>query len=238
MSLAPKEFYARLNSLIAEMPDLANGPITLEVHQWLGRAAALVELTGDWINFHQLKVYSQNLGGPLRETNAQAIATIVYEAHAKAELNAPAAVRGTFIAAGHTFDAFAAVGNILKTAQTDILFVDAYADETVLFDYAVLAPENVTVRVLAEAYYKQSLKPAAARWGQQFGNRHLLVRIAPDKALHDREIFIDGNKAWSVGQSLKDLATRSLTALSLVDADLGARKIAAYRDIWNASQSL
>ena len=125
----------------------------------MGRAAALVELTGDWINFHQLKVYSQNLGGPLRETNAQAIATIVYEAHAKAELNAPAAVRGTFIAAGHTFDAFAAVGNILKTAQTDILFVDAYADETVLFDYAVLAPENVTVRVLAEAYYKQSLKP-------------------------------------------------------------------------------
>jgi hypothetical protein len=81
------------------------------------------------------------------------------------------------------------VGNILKTAQTDILFVDAYADETVLFDYAVLAPENVTVRVLAEAYYKQSLEPPPGD-GDSSSGSHLLVRIAPDKALHDREISL------------------------------------------------
>ena len=148
-------------------------------------------------------------------------------------------VQGTFIAAGHTLDAFAAVSNVLKTAKTDILMVDAYADEKVLTDYAVLAPENVTVRLLTEAHYKLSLKPAAERWVQQCGaSRPLYIRVALNKKLHDREIFIDGAKAWSVGQSFKDLATKSPSGLSLQEGELGARKIAAYQDIWDASTPL
>ena len=183
---------------------------------------------------------AQQLSNPaMRYTNAHTIAVCVQQALAQAELYAPAAVRGTFIAAGHSFDAFAAVGNVLKTAKTDILMVDGYADEKVLTDYAVLAPEGVTIRLLTESRYKHSLKPAAERWAKQFGTlRPLLVRLAPDKKLHDREIFIDGDKAWNVGQSFKDLATRSLTALSLADAELGARKIAAYQDIWSNSTPL
>jgi len=37
---------------------------------------------------------------------------------------------------------------------------------------------------------------------------------------------------------LKDLAKKSLTGLSLQEKDLGARKIAAYEGIWNASTPL
>lgn len=239
MSITPEELYARLGSLVAEMPDLANGPITPEIHQWLGRAAALVESTGDLANLIQLRVKAQSLNGVLRANNAQAIAAIVHEALAKAELNAPAAVRGTFIAAGQTFTAFAAVGKVLGTATSDILMVDPYADEKVLTDYAVLAPDNVTVRLLAEGHYKKSLKPAAEHWVRQFGTtRPLFVRLAPPKRLHDREILIDGNKAWSLGQSFNKLAERSLTALALMDAELGALKIAAYEDVWDASTPL
>lgn len=221
------------------MPDLVNGPITLEMNQWLGRAAALVELTCDVVNSAQLKVCAQGLDSVLRESNAQAIAVCVYEALAKAELNAPASVKGTFIATGHTFDAFAAVGNVLKRAKTDILIVDPYADETVLSNYVILAPEGVTVRLLTEANYKLSLKPAAEHWVRQFATkRPLHVRLAPNKALHDREIFVDGSEAWNVGQSLKDLAKKSLTGLNLQEGNLGARKIAAYEGIWNASTPL
>ena len=221
------------------MPDLAKGPITQEMNQWLGRAAVLVESTGDIANFAQLKVCAQGLNTILRESNAQAIAAVVYQALAKAEVNAPADVKGTFIATGHTFDAFTAVGNVLKRAKTDILIVDPYADETVLSDYVILAPEGVTVRLLTEANYKLSLKPAAEHWVRQFAtNRPLHVRLAPNKALHDREIFVDGAEAWNVGHSLKDLAKKSLTGLSLQEKDLGARKIAAYEGIWNASTPL
>jgi hypothetical protein len=221
------------------MPDLIDGPITQEMNQWLGRAAALVELTGDVVNFTRLKVSAQGLNSVLREENAQAIAAVLYEALAKAELNAPADVKGKFIAAGHTFDALMAVGNVLKRAKTDILVVDPYANETVLSDYVILAPENVTVRLLTEANYKQSLKPAAERWVQQFGTqRPLEVRLAQNKALHDREIFVDSTEAWNTGHSLKDLAKKSLTSLSLHERELGTRKIAAYQDIWNASTPL
>src|SRR5262249_56687865 len=105
------------------MPNLTQGPITHEINQWLGRAATLVESTGDLANLLQLRVYAQNLESVLRAQNAQGIAAIVHEAFARAELKAPAAVKGTFIAAGHGFDAFAAVGNVFKTARTDILMV-------------------------------------------------------------------------------------------------------------------
>ena len=79
-----------------------------------------------------LRVVSQNLLGVLREANAHTIAVIVHEALAKAELNAPATAQGSFIAAGSTFDAFAAVGKVLAEAKTDVLMVDPYADEKVL----------------------------------------------------------------------------------------------------------
>ena len=46
-SLTPEQLYLQLGSLVTEMPDLGSGPITREMNQWLGRAAALVEATGD-----------------------------------------------------------------------------------------------------------------------------------------------------------------------------------------------
>jgi hypothetical protein len=43
-------------------------------------------------------------------------------------------LRGAFIAAGHGFDAFAAVGKALGTATADVFIVDPYADAKLLTD--------------------------------------------------------------------------------------------------------
>lgn len=43
MPLTPEALYLQLGSLVAEMPDLENGPITQEMNRWLGRAGALVK---------------------------------------------------------------------------------------------------------------------------------------------------------------------------------------------------
>jgi hypothetical protein len=220
--------------LVAEMPDLARGPITPETNRWLGRAAALVELTGDTANFVSLKVASQNLATVLRETNAQTIAVIVQQALAKAEVNAPATSQGTFIAAGSTFDAYAAVGKTLAQAKTDVLMVDPYADEKVLTDYAALAPDTIAVRLLTDkASHKNTLKPAAERWLQQFGPaRPLEVRLAAARTLHDRLILVDGKTAWTLGQSFNKLAERAHTSLVRLPPEAGAEKIAAYEAMW------
>ena len=182
MSLSPEELYLQLGNLIAEMPDLAHCPITSEVNRWLGRAQALVEDVIDSSEVTTLKVACQNLSIPnLRAMNAQTIASIVYHALAEAELIAPARVQGTFIAAGGTLDAYAAVGRVLGMAKTDVLLVDPYAGWKIVTQYAALAPESAVVRILADAaYYKDPLKPAAERWAQQFGKARasLEVRLA------------------------------------------------------------
>ena len=100
MSLTPEALYFQLGSLVAEMPDLAHGPITPAMNQWLGRAVALVEATGNVSDTIALKTAVQFLAAPpVRELNAQHIAATLYAALAKAELKAPAAVQETFIAA-------------------------------------------------------------------------------------------------------------------------------------------
>jgi hypothetical protein len=239
MAHTPEAIYLQLGQLVAEMPDLATGPITREMNEWMGRAVALVELV-DRLDTIPLKVACQTLNSGIRDSNAQTIAAIVHQALAKSELNAPASARGAFIVAGDKFDAFAAVGKVLEMANAEVLMVDPYADAKALTDYAVLAKENVSVRLLSDAAdYKASLRPAARHWTHQFGAlRPLEVRLAPAKALHDRLIQVDGSTVWVVGQSFKDLATRSHTSIVRMDPDSAALKIAAYTVLWQTSTPL
>jgi hypothetical protein len=242
MPLTPEELYLQLGSLVAEMPDLAHGPITPEVNRWMGRACALVKQVDPFkVEFSTVASACQHLLGPLRETNAQTIAAVVHHAFAIAELNAPARVQGAFIAAGHTLHAYAAVGKVLGTATSDVLMIDPYADEKAVTEYALLAPEAVTIRLLADkAGHKQTLKPAAERWFQQFGNSRapLEVRLAPAKTLHDRLIIVDGIRAWGLGQSFNKLAERAHTSLVRMDDETAGLKIAAYLKMWQAATSL
>jgi hypothetical protein len=117
--------------------------------------------------------------------------------------------------------------------------IDPYADAKVT-DYAILAPENVSVRLLADqADHKKSLKPAVERWVQQFGSaRPLTVRLAPAKTLHDRAILVDNDTAWALGQSFNKLAERAHTTLIRMESESGALKVAAYAAIWRTALPL
>jgi hypothetical protein len=108
-------------------------------------------------------------------------------------------------------------------------------------DYAVSAPESVTIRVLTDAaYHKQTLKPAVERWAQQFGQSRpaLEARLAPGKTLHDRLIIVDEATVWSMGQSFNKLAERSHTSIVRVDAGTASLKIQAYAKEWQAATPL
>ncbi|MEK2602051.1 hypothetical protein [Burkholderia arboris] len=241
MSLDPESLYVHLGRLVETMPDLNRpGPTSPETNQWLGRAAALVEATGDAGDLIALKVASQNLDTSLREMNVQTIAAIVHRALARAELQAPAAAQGAFIAVGESFSAFAAVSKVLATAQQNVLIVDPYADAKVLTDFAVLAPEGVLVRVLSDAgSVKASLQPAAESWIKQYNTaRPLEVRLAAAKSLHDRLITVDDTQAWTLTQSLKDFAARSPATIVKVDAETAGLKIGAYAAIWHGAAPL
>jgi hypothetical protein len=113
---------------------------------------------------------AQHLAGLGRKHNAQQILAVIHQAFEKAALASPASAQGTFIPIGHTFTAFTAVGKVLQIAKSEVLIVDRYTDEKVLTDYAVLTPQNVTVRLLTgRASHSASLVPTVRSWEKQNG---------------------------------------------------------------------
>lgn len=228
----PETLYRQLGRLIEAMPKLAVYPIPKEVHEWAGRAYALVSMVSatDAIFF---KTAVDRLSTAAAQSGADEIAAIVYRALAIAETRAPAGARGSFIPAGNRFDAFAAVSKVLQTATSDVLIVDPYMDETALTEFGTAVIDKISLRLLTDrATVKATLRPAAARWVQQNGaSRPLSVRVAPPKTLHDRAIFIDHKTAWTLTQSLKDFADRAPGEIIRAD-DTAALKIAAYESVW------
>jgi hypothetical protein len=88
-------------------------------------------------------------------------------------------------------------------------------DAKTLTDYAVLAPHNVLVGLLAhQADHKKSLESAARRWAQRFGGaRPLAIRLAAAGTIHDRLIVVDRATVWGLGQPFSALTKRARTSL-------------------------
>ena len=231
----PLTLYSMVGYLIGEKPDFSgDGPLSPEQNAWLGKACALVEQGGDHADIVVTKVAAQNMAGPLRAQNAQAIEVILHRTLAIAELKLPASAQGAFIPAGNAFSALAAIGKVLTTATSDVLIVDPYMDEKTLSEYAVLAPENVTLRLLADqSSHKAALKPAVAAWKAQYATkRPLEARVTPPKAIHDRLVIVDGKTAYTLTQSLNAFAKRAPASVVRVDPETAQLKITAYAAIW------
>ncbi len=236
MRVDPETLYREIGRLIESMPDLTEHPVPAETHLWVGRAYRLVEQIGIGADAPLFTVAVNSLGTTDRFNAAHQIKATIYRAFAVVEAQAPAHVRGAFIPVGGSFDAFAAVAKVLKTATQDVLIVDPYLDEVVLTEFAETVPRGVRLRLMADQKnYKPTLLTAAARWAKQHGAaRPLAVRLAPPRSLHDRALFVDGKVAWTLTQSLRDLATRSPAEIIRSD-DTAALKIPAYEAVWQSA---
>lgn len=202
---------------------------------WLGRASVLVAEVGNMTDVAIINVAVSNFYSD-EHRNAQTIISVVHRALARAELNAPATMQGSFIAAGNTVDAFAAFGKAVSPAKTDVLIVDPYMDAVALTDFAVLVPDGVPIRLLADKHdHKPTLEPAVRRWPTQFNTRPLEARLSPPRSLHDRLILVDGKDVWNLSQSLNAIANRAHASISRFDADTAAMKLAAYEELWQSA---
>jgi hypothetical protein len=185
-------------------------------------------------------VAADNLVNTLRETNVHTVLSVLNRALARAEMSAPVATQGAFIPVGAQFDVFQAVGKVFAAGNADILVVDPYIDETVLTQFAGLARDRARVRLLGDERFRDCgarLLAAIRAWAAQYGSlRPVEARRAAPRALHDRLIILDnGSEAWSVGQSIKDIAKTSPTAFIRLPTDVAVEKTAYYDDLWTAS---
>ena len=186
---------------------------------------------------HHLNTFQNHL---YREASAERIAGLLYRALATVEVEVPASFAGTFIPAGNTFDAMAAVSRMFASTKIELLIVDPHLDEKIFTEFALLAPDGVKLRLLCDAAgYKPTLVPALKKWTQQNGaTRPAEVKIAPARTLHDRLVVVDRTLVWSVGQSFNALAVRAPTSFVKTDPETAALKISAYEDIWNNANFL
>lgn len=247
MKMDPEALYVQLGRLVAAMPPLNVVPQPTDAVQWIARAIALAMFVDD-AEAKTIKSNMDSLWSSLyrgtdkyavdsRSSHADAIVRAIYRVLARAEVAAPAAAQGAFIPAGNAFDAMAAVGKVLGSAKQDLLIIDPYMDEKVLTDFAAMAAEGVTVRLLADQQsVKQTLKPAAARWTRQYQQvRPMQARLAAPRSLHDRLIVVDKSVAWVLTQSFNAFAARSPASIIRADDETAALKVAYYEAIWNAA---
>lgn len=236
--MSAEGLYAQLRELADTEPDLSQS--SPEVARWLGRLHQAVFESGGGPDIGMLKVASDGMGGALDGFNARSIRNILYRALAKVERQLPAAAQGGFVAAGDVYDALTLISSALENATERALIVDPYAGPEVLASYALMIPERMQVDLLgAEGRIKDSLKPAAEAWIQQYGEkRPFRIRCVDKSLLHDRLLIIDDKEAWDVSQSLNALAKRSPATIAKSRPDQAAMKVEAYAPLFDGATPL
>jgi len=102
---------------------------------------------------------------------------------------------------GQIFDAYVFVSDLIKSAQSNIVLIDNYVDESVLL---LLSKRNKDV--LATIYTKgisQTLQQDIDRHNLQYEPIEFQIRLA----VHDRFLIID-DVVYHIGASLKDLGKK------------------------------
>ncbi|WP_143738334.1 phosphatidylserine/phosphatidylglycerophosphate/cardiolipin synthase family protein [Erythrobacter colymbi] len=237
----PTEALNRARSLIQTEPNYRKvgetSQVLPETLKWLGQLGALIDamkLVKEGVDFSLAQRMLVSSRGSQGGAEIQAV---LYRVLAHAEIRAPTAAQGAFVAAGEEVNAYGAIAKILESAQQNLLVVDPYLDATFVTDFLAATPEGVVINALADASsVKTTLLPAAQRWNGQFGDtRPLNVRLAPARSLHDRLIIVDETVVWSLTQSIKDFAKRAHAAVLKVDDETGRLKFEAYSLAWNGA---
>ncbi|HUZ60041.1 MAG TPA: ORF6N domain-containing protein [Hanamia sp.] len=100
------------------------------------------------------------------------------------------------------FDAYKFIADIIRKAQTSILLIDNYIDDTVLTLFCK-SRKNVNVIIYTKNISKQLTLDLA-----KFNAQYEPVIIEEFKDAHDRFLVIDDKDLYHIGASLKDLGRK------------------------------
>ena len=103
---------------------------------------------------------------------------------------------------GQIYDAYELVIDIIKTAQSKIVIIDNYIDDTIL---KMLQKKNKNVQAIILTSQNCNLtKLDIKKFNEQYG----VLQIAKTDKFHDRFIIIDNKELYHCGASLKDLGKK------------------------------
>ena len=118
---------------------------------------------------------------------------------------------------GQIYDAYSFVNDLLKLANSEIVLIDNYIDETVFTLFSKYP--NINFTIYTSTISKQ-LKLDFEKYSKQYKN----ISLKTFKSSHDRFLIIDKKEIYHLGASLKDLGKKwfafskmSLNSLNLDD---------------------
>ena len=103
---------------------------------------------------------------------------------------------------GQIYDAYRLINNIIKKANSKILIIDNYIDDTVL-EMLTKKRKNVEAVILTSNNSKISRLDI-----QKFNEEYPKLKIAKTNQFHDRFIIIDDKEIYHCGASLKDVGKK------------------------------
>ena len=115
---------------------------------------------------------------------------------------------------GQVFDAYQFASDIIRSAESSVILLDNYVDDTVLILLGK-RKNNVTAKIYTKAISNQ-LRLDVQRYNSQYPP--IEVELFPDA--HDRFLIIDQTELYHIGASLKDLGKKWF-AFSRMDIEVG-----------------
>lgn len=103
---------------------------------------------------------------------------------------------------GQVFDAYAFVANLIKSAQTSIVLIDNYIDETIL---TLLSKRK---NGCAASIFTKTLSKQLQLDLKKHNAQYPKITITIFKNSHDRFLILDNNEIYHFGASLKDLGKK------------------------------
>ena len=107
---------------------------------------------------------------------------------------------------GQVFDAYTFVADIIRSAQSSIILIDNYIDDTVL---TLLSKRNKNVRA---TIHTQKVRSQLQLDIEKHNAQYPKIEVKIYTQSHDRFLVIDSKTVYHIGASLKDLGKRSVVS--------------------------
>ena len=115
---------------------------------------------------------------------------------------------------GQVFDAYTFVSDIIRSAESSIILLDNYVDDTVL---TLLGKRNTDVTA---TIYTKNISNQLRVDVQRYNSQYPPIEIEVFSDAQDRFLIIDGTELYHIGSTLKDLGKKWF-AFSRMDIEVG-----------------
>ncbi len=119
---------------------------------------------------------------------------------------------------GQIYDAYSLIIDIIKRANSKILIIDNYIDDSIL---KMLAKKRDNVEVVILTSDKSNIENLDIK---KFNKEYPILKIAKTNKFHDRFIVIDNKEMYHLGASIKDLDKKCFGINKIEDVEI-IRKI-------------